>query len=184
MLNNCCRRMLTYLSILFIAAFFNECSVAPPKPPPSAACTFSLSNMFVHCHNPTSGSGIISYRVQLVVSFYSGSRTGTLDEEIKTSTSPPGSNMTITSKLPTNGTPYTVNVTISGTQCARCALPEDANGFCPQNPTTLNGFSAHTAAYPVYQYTAQKTGYQSTWGISTWAQISNVAGTCDCVVED
>lgn len=179
--NNCCRRILLYFFVFLITSIFNQCAPKLPTLPRSAACTFTLSGIFANCHNPTNSTGPISYTVDLKVQWYSGSIAQTLDEKTATSSSPPSSTMTIVSKVPNDGTPWQVVVLVTGTQCARCALTQSAQGPCTQEPIT-SPYAGYTAAKPVFQAYYSRSGYYSAFGVGDWVQLSNVNNSCNCTV--
>jgi hypothetical protein len=166
-----------FAAIFCISICYYSCSFHPHPPPPTKACTFTLSNIFSTCHNPTSSSGIIKYSVNFLVYYYNGSTRNTLDEQNLNSATTPSTTMTINSKVPSDGTTFQVEATLTGTQCAKCALTQYGNSTCLQLPSG----SGYTAGVPRWHFLSGPIVYgNSTFSVLNWIHIDNVS--CGCVV--
>jgi len=170
------------LATLLLLLGLPACKVRIKPPPSTAACTFTINGIFPNCHNPLSSSKSLAYQLAFTVYYYNGSDRLTLDNQtIKSSTTNPASSITVVSRLPNDGTNWSVEVVATGTQCSTCALTQFGPDICIQT----SGPSGTTAAKPVLHYFPNETvGYYSTRTINLTQnnRTENASGSCGCTV--
>jgi hypothetical protein len=170
------------VALFLLCLALPACKVRIKPPPSTAACTFTINGIFPNCHNPLSSTKSLAYKLAFTVYYYNGSDKLTLDNQtVTSSTTSPAANITVTSKLPNDGTGWSVEVIATGTQCSTCALTQFGSDICNQ---TI-GPMGTTAAKPVLHYfPSETTGYYSSRTITLTQnnRAENAAGSCGCTV--
>ena len=157
----------------------SSCNVRIKPPPPTGPCMFLITGLFPNCHNPLSSTKTLTYNLVFTVYYYNGSDRETLDQQTITSGSASSTN--IHSKVPSNGTNWSVEVVATATQCSVCALTQYGTDICNQTA----GPGGTTAAKPVLHFwPAETVVYTSTKTIALTLnnRAENVANSCGCIV--
>ena len=154
---------------------------SPFNSPPKKQVSFLLSNIFTTCHNPTSSSGIISYKVELMLYLYLNdnvnNKLSMYQNVTANSASTPSSTIVLQALVPKDATPYAFEIIVTGTECARCALTSYGQTTCPQTPLGLHAFHAGVPRWR--KFYGPNSGARN-WFINNWTSIDNAS--CGCSV--
>jgi hypothetical protein len=177
-------RLFKCLCLILLSSFlFQSCVVKVHPPPSTGPCTFTVSGIFATCHNPLSSTKPLTYSMVFIVYYYNGNDKLILNQQnISSSKTNPSSTVVISSELPKDGSTWSVEVTVTATQCSTCALTQyGASDICIQTQSP----QGTTAARPVLHYWPIETvGYTSTRSIilNLSSRAENAANSCNCTV--
>jgi hypothetical protein len=174
-------KLMLYVSCAGILLTQTFSCASPFNSPPKRQVAFELSNIFTTCHNPTNSTGIIPYKVELILYLYLNNNVNdalSMYEDVTAnSASTPSSSIVLQALVPEDGTPYAFEIIITGTECARCALTKYGQTTCLQTP---DGLQAYHAGVPRWRHFYGPNSGARTWFINNWTSIDNAS--CGCIV--
>ena len=171
-------RLLLYLCCFGILITQVSSCASPFNGTKMTTVNFNLVNVFTTCHNPTSSTGIIPYRIIMYLYTYiNNNSNGALtmyDDVTANSASTPSSSITLQAPVYHDGTPYAFKIIVTGIDCARCAITQN----CPQIANGNN--TAFSAGIPQWEYFSGPQSGAQTFLISNWTPFDN--WSCGCSV--
>jgi len=164
-----------------IFLLYNSCGPKIFFAGPFKPMTITISGLFANCHNPSSSTAPIPFKVSVQVYNFdaSGRNKQNGDFQTVTSGSNPAAPVIITVQVPERSH-YSFDIIARGTACSKCTPTQIGAWTCIQAPSG----SGYTAAIPQWEWaTGIWTSYQATWNLggTGWLQYA-VANSCGCVV--
>lgn len=183
-----------YYGLITVLMFCCGCGPSIPPYPPLAYTTFtiqepqSFNNCYLRHQQPGAPTTKISVLVSLRTSFSYRQRQETVTDTsatINPNVTP--FPVTLTGRVPTDGTPAKYEVIIQGLDCSECANghgadPNDRYGTCPASVNYNTNPPQYRAARPQWSTGSYIYAYSTSLTVGLFEQIENVPRSCICTV--
>ena len=183
-----------YFGLVVLMFCFLKCTTLPGRYPTFSPTKFSISEpeAFTNCYlshqQPGAPTGKISVVINLKTFFYDGTKKVYVDDQnltVDPNTTP--FPVTITAKMPNEGTPGGVDILVQGLNCSECANGY-GSGMEPTQACNLmlvpnTNPQEYRAAMPQWFGTATQSAYAANKNVGIVPRMPNISNSCGCIVK-